>query len=78
MNYYQLDAAINYRFIAISLNTAQHVFRASSCPSSGANQLQQQALVYLRNVVVAAVLLVVADSVESTTTNNTATTTFLR
>ena len=25
MNYYQLDAAINYRFIACRLNTAQHV-----------------------------------------------------
>jgi hypothetical protein len=25
MNYYQLDATINYRFIACRLNTAQHV-----------------------------------------------------
>jgi hypothetical protein len=25
MNQYQLDAAINYRFIACRLNTAQHV-----------------------------------------------------
>jgi hypothetical protein len=35
------------------------MFRASACPSSGAYQLQQQPLVYRRNVVVA-VLLVVA------------------
>jgi hypothetical protein len=32
------------------------MFRASLCPSSGAYQLQQQLLVYRRNVVVAVLL----------------------
>jgi hypothetical protein len=32
------------------------MFRASLCPSSGAYQLQQQPLVYRRNVVVAVLL----------------------
>jgi hypothetical protein len=35
------------------------MFRASSCPSSGAQQLQQQPLVYRTNVVVAVLLVVV-------------------
>ena len=35
------------------------MFHASSCPSSGAYQLQQQPLVYRRNVVVAVLLVVV-------------------
>jgi hypothetical protein len=35
------------------------MFRASLCPSSGAYQLQQQPLVYRRNVVVAVMLVVV-------------------
>ena len=35
------------------------MFRASSCPSSGAYQLQQQPMVYRRNVVVAVLLVVV-------------------
>jgi hypothetical protein len=35
------------------------MFRGSSCPSSGAYQLQQQPLVYRRNVVVAVLLVVV-------------------
>jgi len=35
------------------------MFRASLCPSSGAYQLQQQPLVYHRNVVVAVLLGVV-------------------
>ena len=35
------------------------MFRASSCPSSGAYQLQQQPLVYRWNVVVAVFLVVV-------------------
>jgi hypothetical protein len=35
------------------------VFRASSCPSSGAYQLQQQPLVYRRNVMVTVLLVVV-------------------
>jgi hypothetical protein len=34
------------------------MFRASSCPSSEAHQLQQQPLVYHRNVVVAVLLVV--------------------
>jgi hypothetical protein len=55
----------------------QLVFRVSSCPSSGAYQLQQQPLAYRRNVVVA-VLLVVAGLTGPATTNSTATTTFLR
>jgi len=36
-----------------------NMFQASSCPSSGAYQLQQQPLVYCRNVVVAVLLAVV-------------------
>ena len=39
------------------------MFRASSCPSSGAYQLQQQPLVYRRNVVVAVLLAVVGPVV---------------
>ena len=35
------------------------MFRASSCPSSGAYQLQQKPLVYRRNVVVAVLLVVI-------------------
>jgi len=35
------------------------MFRSSLCPSSGAYQLQQQPLVYRRNVVVAVMLAVV-------------------
>jgi len=35
------------------------MFRASSCPSSGAYQLKQQPLVYRWNVVVAVLLVVV-------------------
>jgi hypothetical protein len=35
------------------------MFRASLCPSLGAYQLQQQSLVYRRNVVVAVLLVVV-------------------
>jgi hypothetical protein len=46
------------RFIAHRSNTAQHV-SGSSCPSSGAYQLQQQPLVYRWNVVVAVSLVVV-------------------
>jgi hypothetical protein len=53
------------------------MFRASYSPSSGAYQLQQQPLVYRRDVVVA-VLLVVVGPVGPTTTNSTAITTFLR
>ena len=49
------------------------MFRASLCPSSGASQLQQQPLVYRRNVVVA-VLLAMVGPAGSTTTNRTATT----
>jgi hypothetical protein len=50
------------------------MFRASLCPSSGACELQQQPLVYRRNVVVA-VLLAVVGPVRPTTANSTATTT---
>jgi hypothetical protein len=39
------------------------MFRASTCPSSGAYQLQQQqSLVYRRNVVVAVLLVVVGSA----------------
>jgi hypothetical protein len=38
------------------------MLQASSCPSSGAYQLQQQPLVYRRNVVVAVLLAVVAPN----------------
>jgi hypothetical protein len=48
-----------------------NMFQASLCPSSGAYQLQQQPLVYRRNVVLLAM-------VGLTTANSTATTTFLR
>ena len=54
------------------------MFRASLCPSSGAYQLQQQSLVYRRNVVVAVLLVLVGPVMTGpTTTNSTATTTFL-
>jgi hypothetical protein len=53
------------------------MFRASLCPSSGAYQLQQQPLVYRRNVVVA-VLLAVVGPTGPTKTNSIGTTTFLR
>jgi hypothetical protein len=53
------------------------MFRASFCPSSEAYQLQQQPLVYCRNVVVA-VLLVVVGPAGPTTANNTDITTFLQ
>jgi hypothetical protein len=39
------------------------MFQASLCPSSGAYQLQQQPLVYRRNVVVAVLLVVVGPVV---------------
>jgi len=39
------------------------MFRASTCPSLGAFQLQQQPLVYRRNVVVAVLLFVVGPVV---------------
>ena len=49
------------------------MFRASLCPSSGAYQLQQQPLVYRRNVVVAMLLVVVGPALAGpTTTNSTA------
>jgi hypothetical protein len=56
------------------------MFRAFSCPSSGAYQLlQQQLLLYRRNVVVAVLLVVVGPfRFGPTTTNSTATTMFLR
>jgi hypothetical protein len=39
-----------------------NIFRASFCPSSGAYQLQQQPLVYHRNVVVAVLVFVVGPA----------------
>jgi hypothetical protein len=42
------------------------MFRKSLCPSSGAYQLQQQSLVYRRNVVVAVLLVVVGPVVNRT------------
>jgi hypothetical protein len=53
------------------------MFRVSSCPSSGAYQLQQQALVYRRNVVIAVLLVVVGPvvTIGPTTANSTAITT---
>jgi hypothetical protein len=51
------------------------MFRASLCPSSGAYKLQQQPLVYHRNVALAVQLVVVGPA--GPTTNSTATTTFL-
>jgi hypothetical protein len=53
------------------------MFQASSCPSSGAYQLQPQPLVYRWNVVVA-LLLVVVTQAGPTTTNSTDITTFQR
>ena len=44
------------------------MFRASLCPSSGAYQLQQQPLVYCRNVVVAVLLVVVGPDQPQPTT----------
>jgi len=46
--------------VEIQLN----MFRASSCPSSGAYQLQQQPLVYHRNMVVAVLLVMVCPVVD--------------
>jgi hypothetical protein len=46
------------------------MFRASSCPSSGAYQLQQQPLVYCRNVVVAVLLVLVGPVVSHNWTNH--------
>jgi len=46
------------------------MFRASSCPSPGAYQLQQQPLVYRRNVVVAVLLVVVETAGPTTTKQN--------
>ena len=63
--------------VQIQLN----MFRASSCPSSGAYKLQQPPLVYRWNVVVAVSLVVVGLAgrpAGPTTTNDTATTTFQR
>jgi len=40
------------------------MFRASLCPSSGAYQLQQQPLVYRRNVVVTVLSVVVGPVVD--------------
>jgi hypothetical protein len=39
-----------------------NMFRASLCPSSGAYELQQQRLVYRRNVVIAVLLVVVGPA----------------
>jgi hypothetical protein len=52
------------------------MFRASLCPSSGDYQLQQQPLVYRRNVVVAVLWAVVGPNTP-TTANSTATTKLL-
>jgi hypothetical protein len=56
--------------VQIQLN----MFWASLCPSSGAHQLQQQPLVYHKNVVVTVLLIVVGPI----TTNSTAITMLLR
>jgi len=55
-----------------------NMFRASSCPSSGAHKLQQQPTVPRKNAVVAVPLIVVGPVVTGpTTTSGTATTAFL-
>ena len=59
------------------------MFRASFSPSSGAYKLQQQPMVYRRNVVVAVLLVVVGPTgptgpTGQTTTNSITTTTLQR
>ena len=54
----------------IILTFIYNMFRASSRPSLGAQELQLQPLVYLRSVVIA-VLLVVVGPAGPTTTNST-------
>jgi hypothetical protein len=61
----------------LSFKYSSTCFWASSCPSSGAQQLQQQPLVYRWNVVIA-LLLVVVGPAGQTTTNSNATTTLQR
>jgi hypothetical protein len=73
----QPTTCINLSDLLIIVQIQLNMFRASSCPSSGAYQLQYQPLVYRWNVVVA-VLLVVVGPTGPTTTNDTATTTFQR
>jgi hypothetical protein len=46
------------------------MFQASLCPSSGAYQLQQQPLLYRRNVVVAVLLVVVSPVVGNPISQN--------
>jgi len=46
------------------------MFQASSCPSSGAYQLQQQPLVYRRNVMVAVLLVMVGHTHTETSSEN--------
>jgi hypothetical protein len=52
----QMQQLITGLFLVVQ--TPLNMFRASLCPSSGAYQLQQQPLVYRRNVVVAVLLVV--------------------
>jgi hypothetical protein len=52
----------NFSGVSLVVQIQLNMFRASSCPSSGAHQLQQQPLVYRWNVVVAVLLFVVGPA----------------
>jgi hypothetical protein len=60
----------NFSSLLLDVYLQLNMFRASLCPSLGAQQLQQQPLVYCWSVVVA--MLVVVGPASLTTTNSTA------
>jgi len=73
---HQLDATVSPSLL-FDIYLQLNMFRASSRPSSGAYKLQQQPLVYRRNVVVA-VMMVVVGQAGPIKTNSTAITTHRR
>jgi hypothetical protein len=73
----QPTTCINLKALLPVVLIQLNMFRAPTCPSSQAYQLQYPPLVYRWNVVVA-VLLAVVEQAGPITTNSTATTTFQR